>query len=124
MLYFGYGMNTNPYGMAQRCPKAISLGYARLLEHKFRFAGPADVTKHPGSIVHGVLWDVSLADMRTLDVYEEIGRGLYAKTIQPVLKAEGGSARAIVYMGRGGVIEPSGPTAEFFETGKDAEDDK
>lgn len=70
MLYFGYGMNTNPHGMAQRCPNAISLGYARLLEHKFRFAGPADVLEHPGSIVHGVLWDITDDCLKALDMLE------------------------------------------------------
>jgi gamma-glutamylcyclotransferase (GGCT)/AIG2-like uncharacterized protein YtfP len=70
VLYFGYGMNTNPHGMAQRCPNAISLGYAKLLEHKFRFAGPADVLKHPGSIVHGVLWDITPECLKALDSLE------------------------------------------------------
>jgi gamma-glutamylcyclotransferase (GGCT)/AIG2-like uncharacterized protein YtfP len=70
MLYFGYGMNTNPHGMAQRCPKAISLGHAMLLDHKFRFAGPADIIKHPGSIVHGVLWDITPECLKSLDALE------------------------------------------------------
>ena len=70
MLYFGYGMNTNLEGMAGRCPKATSLGYAQLLEHKFRFAGPADVIKHPGSIVHGVLWDLTPECLKALDMLE------------------------------------------------------
>ena len=70
MLYFAYGMNTNLEGMAQRCPRAVSLGYARLLEHKFRFAGPADVIPHPGSIVHGVLWDITPECLKSLDALE------------------------------------------------------
>ena len=70
MLYFGYGMNTNIDGMMKRCPNAVSLGYARLLEHKFRFAGPADVVRHPGSIVHGVLWDITLDCLKSLDSLE------------------------------------------------------
>ena len=68
--YFSYGMNTNLDGMARRCPNAISLGYAKLLEHKFRFAGPADVVKHPGSIVHGVLWDLTPECLKALDMLE------------------------------------------------------
>ena len=69
-LMFAYGMNTNLYGMAKRCPKAVSLGYARLLEHKFRFAGPADVIRHPGSMVHGVLWDITPECLKSLDSLE------------------------------------------------------
>jgi gamma-glutamylcyclotransferase (GGCT)/AIG2-like uncharacterized protein YtfP len=70
MLYFGYGLNTNPDSMAKRCPAAISLGHAMLLDHKFRFAGPADIIKHPGSIVHGVLWDITPECLKSLDGLE------------------------------------------------------
>ena len=70
LYYFAYGMNTNVDGMARRCPNAISLGYAKLLEHKFRFAGPADVVKHPGSVVHGVLWDITPECLKSLDGLE------------------------------------------------------
>ena len=38
MLYFAYGMNTNLGEMARRCPGAVSLGHARLIDHVFRFA--------------------------------------------------------------------------------------
>jgi hypothetical protein len=48
-----------------------------------------------------VLWDLALADVRALDAYEEIGRGLYRKVIQPVIKASGGAVQALVYVGRG-----------------------
>ena len=51
MLYFSYGMNTNPDSMAYRCPGALSMGHARLLEHSFRFAHHADVVSTPGSFV-------------------------------------------------------------------------
>ena len=99
-----YGSNLDHAAMAQRCPQSRALGVARLPRHRFVIMpeGFASVTRDPSRDVWGVLWDVSLADMRTLDAYEEVARGLYAKTIQPVLKAAGGSARALVYMGRGG----------------------
>jgi len=70
MLYFAYGMNTNPREMAQRCPGARSLGHARLLEHSFRFAQHADVEPCEGSYVDGVLWEINEDHLRELDDLE------------------------------------------------------
>ena len=70
MLYFAYGMNTNRSGMAQRCPGALSLGHARLIDHSFRFATHADVVKCKGSFVDGVLWAVDEFHIKSLDHLE------------------------------------------------------
>lgn len=70
MLYFAYGMNTNSQGMASRCPKAVSHGRAVLLNHSFRFAGPADVVKCPDSFVDGVLWTITPECLEALDILE------------------------------------------------------
>jgi len=48
--------------------------------------------------VHGVLWDVALADMRPLDQYEGLAGGLYTKTQQAVI-GERGAKQALVYFG-------------------------
>lgn len=50
------------------------------------------------STVHGALWDLALSDVAALDRYEGVGRGLYAKRIQPVV-TERAPKRAIVYFG-------------------------
>lgn len=70
MLYFAYGMNTNPRGMAQRCPGAQSLGHARLIDYSFRFATHADVVKCRGSYVDGVLWTIDQTHLGNLDLLE------------------------------------------------------
>jgi gamma-glutamylcyclotransferase (GGCT)/AIG2-like uncharacterized protein YtfP len=70
MKYFSYGMNTNSRQMAQRCPEAVSLGYAQLLGHEFRFAVHADVIPNPNSVVHGVLWEITPACLESLDMLE------------------------------------------------------
>jgi len=70
MLYFSYGMNTNSQGMARRCPAAVSHGRAVLLDHVFRFAGPADVVKCPDSYVEGVLWTITPECLEALDMLE------------------------------------------------------
>lgn len=70
MLYFAYGMNTNPTEMAHRCPGAVSLGHARLIDHVFRFAQHADVQSCDGSYVDGVLWEITDEHLRALDQLE------------------------------------------------------
>jgi gamma-glutamylcyclotransferase (GGCT)/AIG2-like uncharacterized protein YtfP len=70
MLYFAYGMNTNPEEMAQRCPGAASLGHARLINHAFRFAQHADVEACADSYVDGVLWEITDEHLRALDQLE------------------------------------------------------
>ena len=70
MLYFAYGMNTNPGEMAYRCPGAVSLGHARLIDHVFRFAYHADVEACEGSYVDGVLWEITPENLAALDRLE------------------------------------------------------
>jgi gamma-glutamylcyclotransferase (GGCT)/AIG2-like uncharacterized protein YtfP len=70
MLYFAYGMNTNREEMAQRCPGALSLGHARLVDRIFRFATHADVVKCKGSYVDGVLWTIDDFHLNALDRLE------------------------------------------------------
>jgi len=70
LLMFAYGMNTNSQGMAWRCPAAVSHGRAVLLDHVFRFAGPADVVKCSDSYVDGVLWTITPECLKALDLLE------------------------------------------------------
>src|SRR4051812_44040030 len=92
--------------MARRCPASRPLGSARLARHRFAIlqAGYATVERDPRSTVHGVLYDLALADVPALDRYEDIARGLYRKVTQPVLRQHRGPVQALVYVGAG----PSG----------------
>lgn len=104
-LYFAYGLNMDAAGMAERCPTSRALGLARLPRHRFIVTsdGYASVIRDPRESVHGVLWDCSLGDIRTLDKFEDIASGLYVKINQPVI-VKGGAKRALVYVGRSGSI--------------------
>jgi gamma-glutamylcyclotransferase (GGCT)/AIG2-like uncharacterized protein YtfP len=104
-LYFAYGLNMDVIGMGKRCPRSKPLGLARLPRHRFIVTsdGYASVIRDPREEVHGVLWDCSLSDVRTLDKFEDIASGLYVKISQPVI-VEGGAKRALVYVGRSGTI--------------------
>ena len=105
-LYFAYGSNMDAAAMARRCPASRPLGLARLARHRFAIlqAGYATVERDPRSTVHGVLYDLALADVPALDRYEDVARGLYRKVMQPVLRKGGGPVQALVYIGVG----PSG----------------
>lgn len=102
-LYFAYGSNMDVGAMARRCPASRPLGVARLARHRFAIlqAGYATVVRDPRSTVHGLLYDLALADVHALDRYEDTGRGLYRKVVQPVLRQEGGPVQALVYIGAG-----------------------
>ena len=113
-LMFAYGSNMDTQAMAKRCPRSRPLGVARLM--RFRFCimpeGWGNVLADPRAVTHGVLWDVALPDMRALDAYERVEQGLYRKIMQGVIRAEGGAARALVYIGKG---EGGTPRAEYID---------
>jgi hypothetical protein len=99
-LYFAYGANMDVEAMARRCPRSRPLGLARLMRHRLAIMreGWLTATRDPRGRVHGVLWDLALADVPALDRFEGLGDGLYGKVFQPVI-AVGGPKRALVYFG-------------------------
>ena len=68
-------------GMAGRCPLSRPLGRWRLARHRiFVMAeGFASIAPDPRASVHGVLWDSAPRDVRALDQFEDISRGLGQK---------------------------------------------
>lgn len=70
MKYFAYGMNTNLDEMSRRCPEAVSLGAAWINDYELVFRTHADIAPIPGSVCHGVLWDIGDQDLRALDALE------------------------------------------------------
>lgn len=107
-LHFAYGSNMSRAAMRGRCPDARPIGLARLAGWRFiiNLDGYASVLQQPGSIVHGVLWQVSMRDLAALNAYEGIDRGLYRACDLPVM-ASGLRKRALVYLaGRRGAGRP------------------
>ncbi|PXW66738.1 gamma-glutamylcyclotransferase family protein [Methylobacterium sp. B4] len=109
-LYFAYGANMDAAAMAQRCPASRLIGRGRLPRHRFVIMreGWASAVRAPGSTVWGVLWELALSDVPALDRYEGVAGGLYVKAYQPIV-AEGGTKRALIYLGRspsGGLPRP------------------
>jgi len=111
MLYFAYGMNTNPAEMAVRCPAAVSLGRAQLISHSFRFAQHADVEPCADSYVDGVLWRISEDDLRALDQLE--GYPYYYNRVVATVMHESRACHALVYRMQPG-HQISEPTLGYY----------
>jgi len=99
-LYFAYGANMDAGAMAKRCPRSHAIGPARLMRHRLEVMreGWLTVVRDSQAVVHGVLWNLALADVGALDRFEDTGGGLYQKILQPVIAANG-VRRALVYVG-------------------------
>jgi gamma-glutamylcyclotransferase (GGCT)/AIG2-like uncharacterized protein YtfP len=113
-LYFAYGANMDLAVMAQRCPSSTPVSIARLPRHRFiiNSDGYSTVVRDARAEVHGVLWNLALADVRGLDRFEEVDQGLYVKAQQPVLTQQG-PRRAMIYLGSSAV--PGRPVAGYLE---------
>jgi gamma-glutamylcyclotransferase (GGCT)/AIG2-like uncharacterized protein YtfP len=112
-LYFAYGANMDVAAMAKRCPASRPLGLARLPRHRWIIStdGYANVLRDPRREVHGMLWELALADVPVLDRFEDVPR-LYRKVTQPVIAAAG-IRRALVYIGR--ASEAGRPRAGYLD---------
>lgn len=111
MLYFAYGMNTNPREMALRCPGAVSMGHARLINHSFRFAQHADVELCADSYVDGVLWNINEQNLQALDNLE--GYPYYYNRIVSTVMHQERAYHALVYRMQSG-HEISEPTLGYY----------
>ncbi len=79
MYYFAYGSNMNWEQMQRRCPSSQFFGLARLPNYCFAIArhsrlrkcGTANIFPQQGSEVWGIVYDVSVSDLITLDSFED-----------------------------------------------------
>jgi gamma-glutamylcyclotransferase (GGCT)/AIG2-like uncharacterized protein YtfP len=78
MLYFAYGSNLDPEQMRERCPDHHVVGLAELRDHRIVFpltshdwgGGVASIGVAHGESVWGVVYELSAADLASLDGYE------------------------------------------------------
>ena len=112
MLYFSYGMNTNVSEMAYRCPGAVSLGHARLVDHVFRFAYHADVEACEGSYVDGVLWEINETQLQSLDQLE--GYPNYYDRSALTVMHHGRACQALTYRMQSGHPDVA-PSDRYFD---------
>jgi gamma-glutamylcyclotransferase (GGCT)/AIG2-like uncharacterized protein YtfP len=114
-LYFAYGSNMDVAAMAKRCPRARAIAPARLIRHRLAVMreGWLTAVRDPRAVVHGVLWDLTLADIPALDRFEGVARGLYHKAIQSVATGAGPKS-ALVYFGAN--AGPGAPSLDYIDT--------
>jgi hypothetical protein len=110
-LHFAYGSNMDAAAMARRCPRSRLLGRGRLARWRFLLlpSGFASIAPDPRASVFGALWDVAASDAPALNRYEQVGQGLYAKKMIPVLREPFGAAPALVYIGAAPNLGAAGP---------------
>jgi hypothetical protein len=64
MKYFSYGMNTNVEQMVSRCKDAVVISPAWVDGYELTFRTHADIESNPDARCHGVLWDITMRDLR------------------------------------------------------------
>lgn len=108
MLYFAYGSNMHPGQMRKRCPGCLFVAAARLRDHRLAFTRPwaawggggvADIRPEAGSIVEGVLWEITEAHRERLDAYEEYPAAYTRKDVV-VETFDGRTLTAFAYVAR------------------------
>ena len=101
MLHFAYGANMDRAVMRKYAPGAEPLGVAALPQHRFIISadGYASVAPARASMVHGVLWRLTVRDRGMLDVWESVACGRYRATLLLVRHA-GARRPALVYVAR------------------------
>ena len=113
MRHFGYGSNLNMEFLRGYCPSAELVMKAYLPNHEvqFRFwserrqGGISTIIEKPGSLVHGVIYEVPENELLDLDVLESVPQGLYRRETFLVLGEDGEWHEADLYR----VTEPKGP---------------
>jgi gamma-glutamylcyclotransferase (GGCT)/AIG2-like uncharacterized protein YtfP len=79
MIYFAYGSNMEPSQMQSRCPGSKVLGVANLPHYTLTFtrwsrswnSGTADILPEKGCEVWGILYDMTLENLRRLDRFAD-----------------------------------------------------
>ena len=77
IAYVAYGSNLSVEQMALRCPDATIIGTGRIRDYKLVFRFHADIEKSKGSYVPVLVWKISKADEKRLDIYEGVSSGYY-----------------------------------------------
>jgi gamma-glutamylcyclotransferase len=113
-LHFTYGSNLWRKQMKDRCPDHRVIGNGVLRGYRWIIStrGYANVVKSKTDEVHGVIYEISESDERSLDCWEGVQSGAYRKEMMPV-EFEGQSRECLVYVDP--VEEEGKPKQEYIE---------
>ena len=87
MLYFAFGSNLNRKQIKRRCKNSRFISRHILKNYQLVFRskyGAADIQRKKGSSVLGAIYNISKADEKKLDVYEEFPK-VYVKKYFKIL---------------------------------------
>lgn len=104
-LYLAYASNMEPRRFRRLCPRGRLVGPARLPGRRLAFSrysrrrrgGSANVVPDAEAEVWGVLYEVSLADLDTIDRSEDVPAA-YRREAVVVEDAEGRERQAVTYV--------------------------
>ena len=122
MLYFSYGSFLDSETLKKHCSGARFVSRAILpnFEVQFNFfsktynGGVTGVEPSPGKMVHGVIYDLSLEELKHLDSIEGIPQGIYYRQKVLVVNEQGRLLTAETYR----TTNPEGPftpTKKYLE---------
>jgi gamma-glutamylcyclotransferase (GGCT)/AIG2-like uncharacterized protein YtfP len=118
MYYFAYGSNMSHRQMADRCKKTVFVKRVFLADHRFVYDGyskcregaVANVVKQCGNRVWGGLFEITLGDLRNLDIHEGYPK-IYQRREEAVQDEDGNTYPAILYYRTG--EEQGGPSPKY-----------
>lgn len=96
-IYIAYGSNMNLKQMKNRCPKAKKIGISLLNGYKLLIPRVATIAPIKDAFVPVVLWEITEACERALDIYEGYPR-LYRKEQVKVLTEKGVEVFGMAYV--------------------------
>jgi len=113
MFYYAYGSNLSTQYIRDYCPSAQYVQRAQLPNYQIEFrrfstdlqGGISTIMEAPGELVHGVIYEISEAEILELDILEDVPLGLYKREAFLVLDEAGSWQKAALYR----IVTPSGP---------------
>ena len=100
--YIAYGSNLSVEQMAHRCPDAKVVGTAVLPGWQLLFKGCATIEPNPSRNTPVLIWSISPADEKNLDVYEGFPSYYFKKNLEvdvtPIDGGEPVKLNAMVYI--------------------------
>ena len=113
MNYFAYGSNMSTAYLREYCPSARFQQRAQLPNYRIEFrrystdlrGGISTIIVAPGEMVHGVIYAVAEAEIKALDILEDVPLGIYRRDTFWLLAEDGRWQSADLYQ----VAEPAGP---------------
>jgi gamma-glutamylcyclotransferase len=113
MNYFAYGSNMSTAYLRAYCPSARFQQRAQLPNYRIEFrrystdlrGGTSTIIVAPGEMVHGVIYAVDEAEIRALDILEDVPLGIYRRDTFWLLAEDRQWQQADLYQ----VAGPAGP---------------